>query len=115
MPFYRCLIPKGSLSYVQRERIAVAFTDVHCGISTAPRRFVQVAFLETTATREVADTHGSGMLSVRHAVLYRRRKPRGPASGDEASDLGRLRRERSSPNPVPSQRSGTTSQPARMV
>lgn len=62
MPFYRCLIPKGSLSYDQRERIAVAFTDVHCGISTAPRRFVQVAFLETTDTREVADTHGSGML-----------------------------------------------------
>ncbi|MCY4593324.1 MAG: hypothetical protein OXC19_00825 [Bryobacterales bacterium] len=62
MPFYRCLIPEGSLSYDQRERIAVAFTDVHCGISTAPRRFVQVAFLETTDTGEVADTHGSGML-----------------------------------------------------
>jgi len=62
MPFYRCLIPEGSLSYDQRERIAVAFTDVHCGISAAPRRFVQVAFFETTCTGEVADTHGSGML-----------------------------------------------------
>ena len=56
MPFYRCLIPEGSLSYDQRERIAVAFTDVHCGISAAPRRFVQVAFFETTCTGEVADT-----------------------------------------------------------
>ncbi len=62
MPFYRCLIPRDSLSYDQRERIAVAFTDVHCGISAAPRKFVQVAFLETTGNGEVADTHGSGVL-----------------------------------------------------
>ena len=62
MPFYRCLIPEGSLSYDQRERIAVAFTDVHCGISAAPRRFVQVAFIETSGVGEIADTHGSGVL-----------------------------------------------------
>ena len=62
MPFYRCLIPEGSLSYDQRERIAVAFTDVHCGISAAPRRFVQVAFIETNGVGEIADTHGSGVL-----------------------------------------------------
>ncbi|MCY4535868.1 MAG: hypothetical protein OXB91_10935, partial [Bryobacterales bacterium] len=40
----------------------VAFTDVHCGLSTAPRRFVQVAFLETDGSGEVADSHGSGVL-----------------------------------------------------
>lgn len=62
MPFYRCLIPKDSLTYEQREEIAVAFTDVHCGLSTAPRRFVQVAFLETDGPGEVADSHGSGVL-----------------------------------------------------
>ena len=62
MPFYRCLIPKDSLTYEKREEIAVAFTDVHCGLSTAPRRFVQVAFLETDGSGEVADSHGSGVL-----------------------------------------------------
>ncbi len=62
MPFYRCLIPKDSLTYDQRERIAVAFTDVHCGISGAPRHFVQVAFLESDGSGEVADSHGGGTL-----------------------------------------------------
>lgn len=62
MPFYRCLIPKDSLTHQQRADIALAFTDVHCGISAAPRRFVQVAFLETNGSGEVADTHGSGVL-----------------------------------------------------
>lgn len=62
MPFYRCLIPKDSLSYEQRERIATAFTDVHCGLSSAPRSFVQVAFLESAGAGEVSDSHGSGAL-----------------------------------------------------
>ena len=62
MPFYRCLIPKASLTYEQREQIAVAFTDVHCGLSTAPRRFVQVVFFETDGSGEVADSHGSGVM-----------------------------------------------------
>ncbi len=62
MPFYRCLIPQDSLSYEQREEIAVAFTDVHCGISAAPRSFVQVAFLETDGSGEVPDSHGQGVL-----------------------------------------------------
>lgn len=62
MPFYRCLIPEGSLTYDQRERIAVAITDVHCGLSTAPRSFVQVAFLNSSEGGEVADSHGSGVI-----------------------------------------------------
>ena len=62
MPFYRCVIPKDSLSYEQRADIAKAFTDVHCGISAAPRRFVQVAFLETDGSGEVADAYGSGVI-----------------------------------------------------
>ncbi len=62
MPFYRCLIPKDSLSYEQRERIAIAFTDVHCGLSTAPRNFVQVAFLDSSPSGEVFDSHGNGVL-----------------------------------------------------
>ncbi len=63
MPFYRCLIPKDSLTYDQREQIAVAITDVHCTISAAPRNFVQVAFLETDDKQEVPDTHGSGTMT----------------------------------------------------
>ncbi len=62
MPFYRCLIPKGALSYEQREQIAVAFTDVHCGISAAPRKFVQVVFFEVAGSGETADSHGRGTL-----------------------------------------------------
>jgi phenylpyruvate tautomerase PptA (4-oxalocrotonate tautomerase family) len=68
MPFYRCLIPKDSLSYEQRERIAVAFTDVHCGLSTAPRHFVQVAFLDSPSSGEVIDSHGNGV--VRYDTPY---------------------------------------------
>lgn len=62
MPFYRCLIPPDSLSYEQRREIAVAFTDVHCGISAAPRSFVQVAFLEVADGGEIADSHGRGTM-----------------------------------------------------
>ena len=62
MPFYRCLSPNGSLNYEQRERIAVAFTDVHCGNSAAPRNFVQVAFMDSEGDGEVTDTHGRGVL-----------------------------------------------------
>ena len=47
MPLYRCFVPKDSLNYEQRQEIAEAFTDVHCGISAAPRSFVHVWFLET--------------------------------------------------------------------
>lgn len=62
MPFYRCLIPPDSLTYDQRAQVAVAFTDVHCGNSDAPRSFVQVAFLHTDGTGEVADSHGQGVM-----------------------------------------------------
>ena len=62
MPFYRCLIPKGSLSFEQRRKIATAFTDVHCGLSAAPRNFVNVVFLEVSGSGEIADSHGQGIL-----------------------------------------------------
>ena len=62
MPYYRCLIPKNSLDLDQRSRIAEAFTNVHCGISAAPRSFVHVAFLEVDERGSIADSHGSGTL-----------------------------------------------------
>ena len=68
MPFYRCLEPKDSLTYEQRERIAVAITDVHCGNSTAPRSFVQVAFMDSSPGDSVPDSHGSGQ--VRYGTPY---------------------------------------------
>ncbi len=40
MPFYRCTVPAGALTGEQKQRIATAITDVHCGISAAPRNFV---------------------------------------------------------------------------
>ena len=68
MPFYRCLVPKDALSYDQREQIAVAITDVHCGNSDAPRSFVQVAFLNTDGKGEVRDSHGRGVM--RYSTPY---------------------------------------------
>ena len=47
MPYYRCIIPKDSLTFEQRQDIALAFTDIHCGSTGAPRSFVSVAFFET--------------------------------------------------------------------
>ena len=46
MPLYRCSVPEGSVSLDERHRIARAFTDVHTGITGAPRSFVQVIFSE---------------------------------------------------------------------
>ena len=48
MPYYRCTIPQDALSFEQRQEIALAFTDIHCGSTGAPRSFVSVAFFETT-------------------------------------------------------------------
>lgn len=47
MPYYRCTIPQDALSFEQRQEIARAFTDIHCGSTGAPRSFVSVAFFET--------------------------------------------------------------------
>ena len=46
MPFYRCLIPQDSVPFEQRQQVARAFTDIHCGMTGAPRSFVHVAFFE---------------------------------------------------------------------
>ena len=46
MPFYRCLVPKDSIPFQQRQQVARAFTDIHCGLTGAPRSFVHVAFFE---------------------------------------------------------------------
>ena len=52
MPYYRCVIPKDSLTFEQRQDIALAFTDIHCGNTGAPRSFVSVAFFETPEGEE---------------------------------------------------------------
>lgn len=60
MPVYRCVVPEDSLTYEQRAEIATAFTDVHCGLSAAPRNFVHVLFVEAEPGAEITSTHGSG-------------------------------------------------------
>ena len=47
MPHYRCIIPQAALTFDQRQEIALAFTDIHCGSTGAPRSFVSVTFIET--------------------------------------------------------------------
>lgn len=44
MPLYRCTCPEGRLTDHQRERIAQAFTDIHCELTGAPRTFVHAQF-----------------------------------------------------------------------
>ena len=56
MPHYRCFIPQDALSFDQRQEIALAFTDIHCGSTGAPRSFVSVTFLETPE----GETHEHG-------------------------------------------------------
>ena len=46
MPFYRCVVPQDSVPYEQREAVAQAFTNIHCGSTGAPRSFVHVVFDE---------------------------------------------------------------------
>lgn len=63
MPLYRCVTPEGALTHEQRAEVAKAFTDVHCGLSGAPRKFVQVMFLERNGGSEITDSHGNGMMA----------------------------------------------------
>jgi phenylpyruvate tautomerase PptA (4-oxalocrotonate tautomerase family) len=46
MPIYRLKVPQGSVSFEQREKIALDYTDIHCGSTSAPRHFVHVFFDE---------------------------------------------------------------------
>lgn len=46
MPIYRFKVPTDSVPFEQREKIAVAVTDTHCGQTLAPRHFVHVFFDE---------------------------------------------------------------------
>ena len=52
MPVYNCIIPDDSLSSEKRDNIAKAFTDIHCGLTDAPRDFVHVFFHETSNTSD---------------------------------------------------------------
>ena len=49
MPYYRCVVPKDAIPFDQRQRVAHAFTDVHCGMTGAPRNFVHVTFVANDA------------------------------------------------------------------
>ena len=51
MPYYRCVVPEGSVSFERRAAVAKAFTDVHCGTTGAPRSFVHVVFDEAPDSR----------------------------------------------------------------
>ncbi len=46
MPIYRLKIPQGTVSPEQRAKIALDYTDIHCGSTNAPRHFVHVFFDE---------------------------------------------------------------------
>ena len=49
MPYYRCVVPSDAIPFEQRQQVARAFTDIHCGMTGAPRNFVHVAFFANDA------------------------------------------------------------------
>ncbi len=49
MPYYKCIVPEGSVEFDKRQEVAKAFTDIHCGSTGAPRTFVHVEFIEYPA------------------------------------------------------------------
>ena len=49
MPYYRCVVPKDAVPFEHRQRVAEAFTAVHCGMTGAPRNFVHVTFADDDA------------------------------------------------------------------
>jgi phenylpyruvate tautomerase PptA (4-oxalocrotonate tautomerase family) len=63
MPHYRVITPKNTLSYAQRQKIALGVTDVHCGISAAPRNFVHTEFIELDEAGSIPDSRGRGVKS----------------------------------------------------
>ena len=46
MPYYKCIVPEGSVEFEKRKAVAKAFTDIHCGSTGAPRTFVHCEFVE---------------------------------------------------------------------
>ena len=62
MPLYRCNTPTGTLSQEQRNQIAHAFTDVHCNITNAPRKF---------RARPLFRNSGGGRQRIPDPLLYR--------------------------------------------
>ena len=52
MPYYKCIVPEGSVGFEERQAVAKAFTDIHCGSTGAPRTFVHVEFIEYPAGGE---------------------------------------------------------------
>ncbi len=51
MPYYRFVVPADSVGLEQRQAVAKAVTDIHCGSTGAPRSFVHVVFDEAPDTR----------------------------------------------------------------
>ena len=48
MPLYKCYIPENSITPDAKAKIAEGFTDVHCGLTGAPRHFVHVMFFDAS-------------------------------------------------------------------
>lgn len=73
MPLYRCSSPKARLDDAQREQIAVAFTDIHCELTGAPRTFVHAQFHHhTPAAGEPEFVLHAGIRAGRDEELARR-------------------------------------------
>lgn len=69
MPLYRCTSPAGALDDAQRAALAVAFTDIHCELTGAPRTFVHVQFHHQPARVGDQPARADGPRFVLHAGI----------------------------------------------
>ncbi len=58
MPLYLCVSKTGSIPDDVKEGIATSFTDIHTGLTFAPRSFVHVYFLENDDSLDDSDDPG---------------------------------------------------------
>lgn len=68
MPFYTCVHKEGILSNEAKRSIAQGITDIHCGLTGAPRHFVHVMFQAYTASNCFSGGEDSGVANIRGSV-----------------------------------------------
>jgi phenylpyruvate tautomerase PptA (4-oxalocrotonate tautomerase family) len=68
MPFYTCIHGKGSLTEPRKQALAQGITDIHCGVTGAPRHFVHVLFQEYAASDCYSGGEPSSVANIRGSI-----------------------------------------------
>jgi phenylpyruvate tautomerase PptA (4-oxalocrotonate tautomerase family) len=68
MPFYTCIHKAGIVSEESKRAIAVGITDIHCGLTGAPRHFVHVMFQDYKSGNCYSGGEDSRVANIRGSV-----------------------------------------------